>query len=166
MGCPREKGGSIKRHSPPSAPLPLEYIGAERLRVEMYRKIAGARDPAALDEIVAEMRDRYGEPPEEVANLIAVARFRLLARAYGLTEVSLQGRHVRFAPLALPDSKQLRLKRLYPDAVYKAATDTVSLPRPMTRPVGGEPLRDTALLDWCAELLRAVIGEPVPAAAR
>ena len=54
-----------------------------------------------------------------------MARFRLLARAYGLTDVSLQGRHIRFAPLPLPDSKQLRLKRYYPDAVYKPATDQV-----------------------------------------
>jgi transcription-repair coupling factor (superfamily II helicase) len=59
----------------------------------------------------------------------------------------------------------LRLKRFYPDAVYKAAADQVSLPRPMTRRVGGEPLRDTALLDWCAELLQTVLGDPVPAGA-
>jgi transcription-repair coupling factor (superfamily II helicase) len=29
--------------------------------------------------------------------------------------------------------------------------------------VGGEPLRDTALLDWCAQLLRDVLGDPAPA---
>ena len=40
--------------------------------------------------------------------------------------MSLQGKHVRFGPLPLPDSKQLRLKRYYPDAVYKPATDQVS----------------------------------------
>ena len=89
-----------------------------------------------------------------------MARFRLLARQYGLTDVSLQGKHIRFAPVPLPDSKQLRLKRLYPDAVYKAAVETVSVPRPMTRRVGGEPLRDTALLDWCAELLDSVLTQP------
>jgi transcription-repair coupling factor (superfamily II helicase) len=89
-----------------------------------------------------------------------VARFRLLLRSYGLTDVSLQGRHIRFAPLTLPDSKQLRLKRFYPDAVYKTAAETVSLPRPMTKRVGGEPLRDTALLDWCAELLKTILGNP------
>jgi transcription-repair coupling factor (superfamily II helicase) len=154
----------VKVDLPVDAHLPHEYIGVERLRLEMYRKLAGARTAEALDEIVAEMRDRYGEPPGPVANLIAVARFRLLLRAYGLTDVSLQGRHVRFAPLDLPDSKQLRLKRFYPESVYKAAADQVSLPRPMTRRVGGEPLRDTALLDWCAELLQTVLGDPVPAA--
>jgi transcription-repair coupling factor (superfamily II helicase) len=132
----------------------------------MYRKIAGARDATALDEAVAEMNDRYGAPlPEPVANLIAVARFRQLAKAYGLTDVSLQGRHIRFGPLPLPDSRQLRLKRYYPDAVYKPTGETVSLPRPMTRKVGGEPIRDTDLLQWCADLLKTVVGEPVPAAA-
>src|SRR4030095_13999259 len=43
----------------------------------------------AHEEVTAEMRDRYGEPPTEVANLIAVARLRMLLKAYGLTEVSL-----------------------------------------------------------------------------
>ena len=91
----------------------------ERLRLEAYRKLASATSDAELDEAVAELTDRYGQPPQPVLNLVAVARFRLLARAYGLTEVSLQGRHIRFAPLELPDSKQLRLKRYYPEAVFK-----------------------------------------------
>jgi transcription-repair coupling factor (superfamily II helicase) len=156
-----EEEPEVKVDLPVDAHLPTDYIGVERLRLEMYRKLASARDTAALDEAVTEMRDRYGEPPAQVANLVAVARFRLLAKAYGLTDVSLQGRHVRFSPLPLPDSKQLRLKRFYPDAVYKPAADQVSVPRPMTARVGGEPVRDTALLDWCAELLTGVVGEPV-----
>jgi transcription-repair coupling factor (superfamily II helicase) len=155
-----EEEVDVKVDLPVDAHLPHEYVAAERLRLEMYRKIASARDAAALDEVVAEMRDRYGEPPAPVANLVAVARFRLLVRAYGLTDVSLQGRHIRFAPVPLPDSRQLRLKRFYPDAVYKSATETVSVPRPATARVGGEPVRDTALLDWCAELLRGVLGDP------
>ncbi|MGI5212129.1 transcription-repair coupling factor [Plantactinospora sp. CA-290183] len=154
-----EEEADIKIDLPVDAHLPHDYIGVERLRLEMYRKLAEARDAARLTEVVAEMTDRYGEPPAQVANLVAVARFRLLARAYGLTDVSVQGRHLRFGPLPLPDSKQLRLKRYHPDAVYKAATDQVSVPRPTTRRIGGEPLRDQALLDWCAQLLRDVLGE-------
>jgi transcription-repair coupling factor (superfamily II helicase) len=155
-----EEEPEVKVDLPVDAHLPTEYIGVERLRLEMYRKLASARDTAALDEAVTEMRDRYGEPPAQVANLVAVARFRLLAKAYGLTDVSLQGKHIRFSPLPLPDSKQLRLKRFYPEAVYKQATEQVSVTRPMTRRIGGEPVRDTALLDWCAELLTGVVGEP------
>ncbi len=156
----------VKIDLPVDAHLPYDYIGVERLRLEMYRKLADVRDDAKLDEVVAEMTDRYGTPPEPVKNLIAVAKFRLLARSYGMQDVSLQGRHVRFGPMPLPDSKQLRLKRFYPEAVYKPATDQVSLPRPSTRRVGGEPIRDADMLAWCAEFLTSVLGErPAPAAA-
>ncbi len=38
--------------------------------------------------------------------------------------------------------------------------DQVSVPRPMTKKVGGEPVRDLALLAWCEELLTTVLGAP------
>ncbi|WBB64968.1 transcription-repair coupling factor [Micromonospora sp. WMMD812] len=155
-----EEEVDVKIDLPVDAHLPHDYVGVERLRLEMYRKLAEARDEERLREVVAEMTDRYGEPPTPVQNLVAVARFRLLARRYGLTDVSVQGKHLRFGPLPLPDSKQMRLKRYHPDAVYKQATEQVSVPRPSTRRVGGEPLRDQALLEWCAQLLSDVLGEP------
>src|SRR5205085_4326152 len=49
---PEEEEADVKIDLPVDAHLPLEYIGAERLRLEIYRKIAGAKDDAALDEIV------------------------------------------------------------------------------------------------------------------
>ncbi|GGQ65686.1 transcription-repair coupling factor [Couchioplanes azureus] len=161
-----EEEPEVKVDLPIDAHLPTEYIAVERLRLEMYRKLAEARDDARLDEVVAEMTDRYGDPTEPVANLIAVARFRLVARAYGLTDVSVQGKHLRFSPLPLPDSKQMRLKRYHPEAVYKQANDQVSVPRPSTRRIGGEPLRDQALLQWCTQLLKDVLGDiPAPVSA-
>ncbi|XVV13613.1 transcription-repair coupling factor [Actinoplanes sp. CA-131856] len=154
-----EEEPEVKIDLPVDAHLPVDYISVERLRLEMYRKLAEARDEEKLREVVAEMTDRYGEPPAQVANLIAVARFRQRARQYGLTDVSMQGKHIRFSPLPLPDSKQMRLKRYHPDSVYKSANDQVSVPRPSTRRLGGEPLRDQALLEWCAQLLTDVLGE-------
>ncbi len=154
-----EETVDVKVDLPVDAHLPHEYVGVERLRLEMYRKLAEAKTAERLTEIEAEMRDRYGEPPEQVLNLLAVARFRLFARSHGLTDVSLQGRHVRFAPLVLPDSQQIRLKRYYPDAVYKSITDQVSVPRPMTARIGGEPLRDLSLLKWCEDLLTTLLDQ-------
>ncbi|MGW0505272.1 transcription-repair coupling factor [Micromonospora sp. NPDC003241] len=158
-----EEETDVKIDLPVDAHLPHDYVSVERLRLEMYRKLAEARDEERLREVAAEMTDRYGEPPAPVQNLIAVARFRLLARQYGLTDVSMQGKHLRFGPLPLPDSKQMRLKRYHPDSVYKAALDQVSVPRPTTRRIGGEPLRDQALLEWCAQLLSDVLGAPAVA---
>ncbi len=153
-----EEDFDFKIDLPVDANLPHDYIAVERLRLEMYRKLAEARTTEKLDEIVAELTDRYGEPPEPVQNLVAIARFRLVMRSRGITDVSVQGRHLRFSPMPLPDSRQLRLKRYHPDAVYKPTTDQVSVPRPTTRRVGGDPLRDQALLQWCEQLVKDVLG--------
>ena len=92
----------------------------ERLRLEMYRKLAEARRRRAA----GRGRGRDARPVRRAARAGARTWSRWPGSGcwparYGLTDVSLQGRHIRFAPLPLPDSKQLRLKRYYPDAVYK-----------------------------------------------
>jgi transcription-repair coupling factor (superfamily II helicase) len=69
--------------------------------------------------------------------------------------------NVRVGPVELPDSAQLRLRRLYPKAQYKPAARLVTVPRPVeSGRIGGAPLRDVALLDWCATL----VGDLLPAA--
>ena len=111
----RRRSAEVKIDLPVDAHLPHDYVGVERLRLEMYRKLAEARDDGAAGaRSVAEMTDRYGEPPEPVQNLVAVARFRLLARAYGLTDVSLQGKHIRFGPVPLPRLEAAAAQALLP----------------------------------------------------
>jgi transcription-repair coupling factor (superfamily II helicase) len=150
---------------PVDAHIPHDYIAHERLRLEAYRKLAAAADEATLTEISAELVDRYGAIPEAVTNLFAVARFRLHARAAGLTDVTAQGKFVRFAPVELPESAQLRLKRLYPGSVLKPALRTVLVPFPTTARIGGKPLHGEAILSWCRELIDAVVLGDVSAAA-
>jgi len=154
---------------PVDAHLPHDYVPGERLRLEAYRRIAAATDDAAVAAVRDELRDRYGELPTPVENLLAVASFRAVARRYGLTEVARQGggtaATIRFAPVELRESQQLRLQRLYPRSVVKPAVRTALVPEPRTARIGGQPLRDTALLDWCRDLLPAVLGDPVPTTA-
>lgn len=150
---------------PVDAHIPHDYIAHERLRLEAYQKLANATEEATLAEISAELIDRYGPIPEAVANLFAVARFRLHARRAGLTDITAQGKFVRFAPVELPESAQLRLKRLYPGTVLKPALRTVLVPFPTTARIGGKPLHGGAILDWVRELIDAVILGDVSAAA-
>jgi hypothetical protein len=95
-----------------------------------------------------ELVDRYGPLPDPVERLLAVAAFRVVARRYGLTEVTLQGNQVRFAPLDLRESQVMRLQRLFPRSVAKPQTRTVLVPRPMTARIGGpaRPRRRAARL--------------------
>ncbi len=147
----------VKVDLPINAHLPHDYIPGERLRLEAYAKIAAVASEEDIAEVRAELVDRYGDLPVAVANLLAVARFRLAARRAGLSEVTLAGNHVRLSPVVLAESRQLRLARLYPRSIVKTAVNTILVPRPTTAAVGGQPLRDVALLDWATGLLDAVI---------
>ncbi|MDT4906866.1 MAG: hypothetical protein QOI69_107 [Pseudonocardiales bacterium] len=167
--APPAEYADVKVDLPVDANLPVEYLPGERLRLEAYRSLAAATSDEAVDAVRAELVDRYGTIPPPVENLLAVARFKVLCRRYGVTEVSLQGPSVRFTPLELPESVQIRLERLYDNARYKQAVSTVSVPRPkgVVKPdgscavttFGGEPLRDIALLNWCGEVLATVTGQ-------
>ncbi|HEX5568446.1 MAG TPA: hypothetical protein VFY14_16235, partial [Streptomyces sp.] len=96
--------------------------------------------------------------PEPVENLLLVAGLRMLARSFGVTEITLQGSNVRFSPVELRESQELRLKRLYPRSVLKAATRQLLVPRPATARIGGRPVVGRELLTWVGELLTTVLG--------
>jgi len=66
----------------------------------------------------------------------------------------------------LRESQQLRLKRLYPGSIVKEALGTVLVPQPTTARVGGQPLRDQAVVQWASDLIRAVLQDGVGDAAR
>ncbi|MCA1821502.1 MAG: transcription-repair coupling factor [Pseudonocardia sp.] len=150
----------VRVELPVDAHLPHDYIPGERLRLEAYRKIAEAVDAGALTAITDELRDRYGALPPPVVTLLDVARFRQVCRAHGLSEVTVQGSRLRFAPVTLRDSQAVRLARLYPQAMYKSTVKTLSVPRPTEGAggIGAAPLRDRELLVWCTTLVTGVLG--------
>ncbi|WP_098469433.1 transcription-repair coupling factor [Serinibacter salmoneus] len=150
---------------PIDAHIPHEYVPHERLRLEAYQKIASARGSEDVAAVREELVDRYGAVPASTELLFAVAEMRTLARSLGVTAITIQGQYIRFAPVELSDSATVRLKRLYPRSVIKAAVRTILVPAPTTARVGGEVLRDLALVEWVMGLLRSVVGSSVAAAA-
>jgi transcription-repair coupling factor (superfamily II helicase) len=58
--------------------LPRDYVPGQKLRIEVYRRLARLRDPATLDDFRQELRDRYGPPPEPVEWLLRTTEIRLL----------------------------------------------------------------------------------------
>ncbi len=155
----------MKVELPVDAHLPHDYVPGERLRLEAYRKIAEVSAEEGLQAVREELLDRYGPVPEPVENLLAVASLRIKARRAGLTEITLQGNQVRFGPVDLPDSAQMRLKRLYPGSLVKPTVSTMLVPRPTTARVAGTPLRDQAILRWAEDVIASVLGGSVAAAA-
>ncbi|MDF2966619.1 MAG: mfd [Nocardioidaceae bacterium] len=165
-GPGEEPEGSIEL--PVDAHLPHDYVPSERLRLEAYKQLAAVRTENEVQEIRAELVDRYGDPPPPVETLLHVARLRARVKGAGLTDVTASGPHIRFGPVDLTESGRLRLQRLYPKSVVKPAVRTILVPRPKTAPVGGSPLRDEALLDWCRRVIDDVLDrrdDPVVAGA-
>ncbi|MFI7695716.1 transcription-repair coupling factor [Nonomuraea sp. NPDC049655] len=156
----QEEQQDVKVELPINAHIPHDYVTSERLRLEAYKRIAAITAPIHIDEVRDELTDRYGKPPVEVENLLEVARFRIKARSAGLTDVTLQGQNIKFGPARLWESQQVRLDRLYKKAVYKQAAETLLVPVPKTKPLGGQPLRDLDLLKWCGDLVEAMFLEP------
>ena len=68
---------------------------------------------------------------------------------------------LKLSPLTLVDSQQLRLKRLYPSAAYRATTSTVQVPIPRAGDgVAAPRIRDLELVQMVADLLLALDGKP------
>ncbi|QPK83881.1 transcription-repair coupling factor [Corynebacterium qintianiae] len=149
----------IRVDLPVDAHIPETYVNSERLRLEIYRKLAEARDDAALATVADEMADRFGPLPQEVERLMAVARLRHQARRAGVSDILVQGTRIKFQPVELPDSKQVRLKRLYPGSNYRAAAKALQVPFPRAAKGVNQPnLRDTELLQWVSDFLSEMFG--------
>jgi len=156
-GQPEAQFEEVRIELPVDAHLPHDYIPSERLRLEMYKRLAEVREDADIDAITEELKDRYGEPPLVVTSLLLVARFRARARQAGVTEVTIAGKNVRFHPVSLPESRQVRLGRMYPKSLVKAQLDTILVPRPVSSGFPAKPLEGIALLEWCKGVIDAVI---------
>ena len=161
----------VRVELPVNAHIPHDYVPGERLRLEAYTRIAAIDSAEDAAEVRDELADRYGPPPEPVANLLDVARLRARARRAGLTDIVQQGTFIRFSPVELPDSRQVRVERLYPKTVLKPAMRNMLVPVPRAgsgrrpgqpAPPGAPLLRDTELLTWCGQLIEAVFEPDAP----
>ncbi len=78
------------KHQPPKAAievnvdlpwpayLPRDYVPGQKLRIEVYRRLARLRDQKKLDDFRAELADRYGPPPDAAEWLLKATEIRIL----------------------------------------------------------------------------------------
>jgi transcription-repair coupling factor (superfamily II helicase) len=85
------------------------YVPEENQRLRLYKKIAGAASEAAVNEVRAEMEDRYGAPPDATVFLLEAALVRLECERIGIARVDRKraGLHIRFTENATVDPQRL-----------------------------------------------------------
>ena len=128
--------------------LPPGYVPETHQRLSIYKRVSQLRSAPELEALRAELRDRYGPPPPEVAGLLRYAELRLRAEAHGVAQVDAAGGAlvVRFDPRT----------SVSPEALVRVAAE-----RPGARllPAGLRwPLAAEAPLDALSELLDRVGG--------
>lgn len=90
------------KHLPPAEPpavaidlpgrafLPREYIPDIRSKIDVYRRLSRAGEGSHIDDIQAELADRFGPLPDEARRLCEAARVRVAAAAWGIDAISRQ----------------------------------------------------------------------------
>jgi transcription-repair coupling factor (superfamily II helicase) len=89
--------------------VPEDYVPEVNQRLAFYKRLAGAGSDAEIDELRAELADRYGPLPEAALRLLDIVRIRVVARALGIEKVEAgEGRAlITFAPSTPVDPGRL-----------------------------------------------------------
>jgi transcription-repair coupling factor (superfamily II helicase) len=105
-----------------AAHLPAAWVDEPTLRFSVLRRIAGARDAAAVAALRGELADRFGPPPREAERLLDLAELKAACRAAGIArvvEVAERRYRVEFAPEA--DGAVAGLESLAPSRGMRCA---------------------------------------------
>ena len=138
--------GAVEHPAPPDvvldrpAHLPEGYVPDDEVKLDLYRRLARATSAGEIDELRAEMRERFGPLPDEAENLLHMARLRVLGASMGLQHVLIRGDEARLTFRQGASPRLAGLTRALDDVQLLAEVRrTVPLSMRLTR-LGGEAL--------------------------
>jgi transcription-repair coupling factor (superfamily II helicase) len=135
-GVEPEEEQEITLELPLDAHLPNDYVERVDVRLEAYRRLAAVESQEDVADIESEWLDRFGPLPAPAAALLEVARLRAECVRTGITAINVTKRPglsggglvANVGPVQLAASKQTRLERLWPAAVYRHDEQQLQLP--------------------------------------
>jgi transcription-repair coupling factor (superfamily II helicase) len=107
--------------------VPADYIPYEQAKVDVHRRIAGARDVAELEELRAELADRFGDPPEPLENLITLQQARIKLGEAGATAVTFRQGRLAVTPIELDSVRAKKIRAEIPGALYESGKSQLSV---------------------------------------
>lgn len=141
-GAPIPEVDAVTMDLPITALIPADYIRDVELRLATYRAISGIEDDRGLQEMRAELEDRFGDIPTEVEHLLALIQLRLRSERLGIASIVEREREIVIRPVETghmntrkllgrfghaikitPNSLRLRLVEL--DEDWSAALDAI-----------------------------------------
>ena len=147
-GEPAATLAPVRLEIPVTAYVPPDYIAYEATKIDAHRHIAQAGDPQALDEVRAELTDRFGAPPEPVENLLALQSIRLKAAALRAAAVVYRGDRLQIEGLQLDDQWAAAVRAAGDEYVYFKQKHVLSAHRRN---------ESSHILGWVDSVLDAII---------
>jgi transcription-repair coupling factor (superfamily II helicase) len=131
-----EKPKELKLKLDTDAFFPDEYVSEGGLRLNFYRELSKAKELERIEEIFADVRDRFGQPPEAACNLFDLVRVRILGERLGAESI-----HVRGAEMEIDFPKEGVSREQILDLAERSegfaisfdATDGVTIKLPLTK---------------------------------
>jgi transcription-repair coupling factor (superfamily II helicase) len=125
-----EAAEPVRMDLPVDAYVPGDYVPYEAAKIEIHRRVAGAREIAQLIMLREELADRFGPIPEPLDNLIRLQDARIKLGRAGAATVDFVGGRLAVAPIELDSRGAKALRERIPDAMYESGRETVRVRLP------------------------------------
>ncbi|MGI9081857.1 MAG: helicase-related protein, partial [Thermoleophilaceae bacterium] len=141
---------------PVDAYVPGDYVPYEAAKIEIHRRVSGAKEVADLHLLREELEDRFGPVPDPLSNLIRMQDARIKLGRAGARTADFAGGRLAVAPIDL-DSRRVKLLRArIPEAVYESGRSVVRVRVP------DEPAERFPAVVAAAEAILEAVTEPAP----
>jgi transcription-repair coupling factor (superfamily II helicase) len=107
--------------------VPADYVPYEQAKIDVHRRIAGAREVAELEDLRAELHDRFGRPPEPLRNLLMLQQARIKLGQAGARAVSFRGGRLAVTPVELDSVRAKKVRQEIPGALYESGKSQLSV---------------------------------------
>jgi transcription-repair coupling factor (superfamily II helicase) len=149
-----EASEPVRIDVPVDAYVPGDYVPYEAAKIEIHRRVSGAREIADLILLREELEDRFGPIPEPLENLIKLQDARIKLGRAGATAVGFSQGRLRVSPIELDSKGAKALRAELPEAIYESGRSTVAVRVP------DEPVARFPALVAAAEAILRVATEP------
>ena len=133
--------------------VPADFIPYEQAKVDVHRRIAGAREVADLVELKTELEDRFGDLPDPLKNLIALQQARIKLGQAGARAVTFRNGRLAVTPIELDSVRAKRIRQEIPEALYESGKSQLSMRVPE------DPVKRFPAVVKAADVLLAVTRE-------
>jgi transcription-repair coupling factor (superfamily II helicase) len=125
-----ETAEPVRMDLPVDAYVPGDYVPYEAAKIEIHRRVAGAREVAQLIMLREELEDRFGPVPPPLDNLIRLQDARIKLGRAGARSVDFRGTLMSVIPIELDSRGAKALRARVPEVVYESGRSTVRVRLP------------------------------------